>query len=268
MKPNFTLNYGVRWEVLLPFYPLTGNRSMSTIDGRLRPVGLRRRRRRTPVQHVQSGRPQQPDADPDLRRLQPGRSGLRHQVVRLRAERRRRVAAERAGRPRPQDPRRSGSGDGSRRCSRTSFNRPRMDAFTGLFNGNPGGTAPGGANRSTAAGNYPLVLPGESLAGALPRDQPPRTAGLRADADVSRSRRRSRAATTSTCSTRRSSTPYTQLLVGRPAALGGPRHGRRAALRRHRAAPSPSRGPGNASPPSVPSESGYPPPCPWPRSSP
>ena len=41
-----------------------------------------------------------------------------------------------------------------------SFNRERMDQYTGTYGANPGGTTP--ATRSAAASAFPLVLPGES----------------------------------------------------------------------------------------------------------
>ena len=41
-----------------------------------------------------------------------------------------------------------------------SFNKERVDRFLNVYNGNPGQSVP--ATRGTAAGNFPLVLPGES----------------------------------------------------------------------------------------------------------
>ena len=110
------------------------------------------------------------------------------------------------------------------------FNRPRMDAFTGLFNGNPGGTAPGGANRSTAAGAYPLVLPGESprCSSARPRGSGRRRSCRRR---ATQSRRPSRVATTSACSTQHHYALHA-VLVARLPALARQGHGGRAPLRR------------------------------------
>ena len=185
VKSNFTLNYGVRWEALLPFTPLLATRTMSDDRGPLRAVGRSAAAfGGRAVQPVQPGRVQQPGADPDLRR----RTTRASRASRRSGSTSGRTSAPRGGRTcRAACCGRSSAIPIRRRSAACSRCRSTGRAWTrsrAVINGNPGGTAPGGAKRGTAAGNYPLVLAGRVLAAALPRDVAARAAGVRADADV------------------------------------------------------------------------------------
>ena len=65
-----------------------------------------------------------------------------------------------------------------------SFNRPRMDEFTGLFGNNPGGTVAGRRESQHRGGRVPARRGRRDVADAPPRDEPARTAAVRQDADV------------------------------------------------------------------------------------
>ena len=161
MKPNFTLNYGVRWEALLPFYPLLATRSMSTMTDLCGPSGFGEGPGGRPCNMFNPGVLNNPTQIPTYVAYNPGDPGFETKWFDFGPN----VGA--SWRPNVQDGWwRTILGDPDQATLRgvfsVQFNRPRMDAFTNTFNGNPGGTAPGGATRGTAAGNYPLVLPGES----------------------------------------------------------------------------------------------------------
>jgi hypothetical protein len=162
MRPNLTLNYGVRWEVLMPFYPLINTRSMSSMTDVCGPSGNGGGEFDGRVCNLfNPGVFNNPGQVPTYVAYDPGQPGFTTKWTDFGPN----VGA--AWRPNVQDGfMRKILGDPDQATVRAvfshQFNRPRMDAFTGLFNGNPGGTPPGGANRSTAAGAYPIVPAGES----------------------------------------------------------------------------------------------------------
>ena len=57
MKPQLTVNYGLRWEVQMPFKPTTDTFSTTTLRGSLRRVRRRVRARGPAVQSVPAGQP-------------------------------------------------------------------------------------------------------------------------------------------------------------------------------------------------------------------
>jgi hypothetical protein len=161
MKPNLTLNYGVRWEVLLPFYPLINTRTMSTVEDVCGPSGLGNGVGGRTCNLFNPGVFNNPGQVPTYVAYNPGDPGFKTKWANFGPN------LGIAWRPNVQDGfLRKILGDPDQATVRgvfsTQFNRVRMDEFTGLFNGNPGGTAPGGATRSNAAGAFPLVLPGET----------------------------------------------------------------------------------------------------------
>jgi hypothetical protein len=161
MKPTFTLNYGVRWETLLPFYPLLATRAMSTIEDLCGPSGFGSGPGGRQCNMFNPGVLNNASQIPQYVPYNPGDPGFETKWFDFGPN------VGMAWRPNAQDGfLRALLGDPEQATVRgvysVQFNRPRMDAFTGTFNGNPGGTVPGGATRGTAAGNYPLVLPGES----------------------------------------------------------------------------------------------------------
>jgi hypothetical protein len=164
MKPTLTVNYGLRWELQLPFTPITSNWTMSTLDDACGPSGLAQGATLLGRQCnlYNPGVLNNPGQIPTYVLYNPGDPGYQTKYDNVGPT----VGV--AWRPNVQDGwLRRILGDPEQATVRgsfaVSFNRPRMDSFTGLFGGNPGGTVAGGANRSTAANNFPLVLPGESF---------------------------------------------------------------------------------------------------------
>jgi hypothetical protein len=159
LSPTFTLNYGVRWEVLVPFTTVTPNWTMSTIADLCGPSGTGAGPGGRECNLFKPGVFGNATQIPTYTPFTPGTPGYDMNYKNLAPN----VGA--AWRPNVQNGLlRHILGDPEQAVIRAafskSFNRPRMDEFTGLFTANPGGTAPGGANRSTAAGNFPLYAPG------------------------------------------------------------------------------------------------------------
>ena len=162
ISPTLTLNYGLRWEVLVPFTTVTPNWTMSTVADLCGPSGFGAGPGGRECNLFNPGVFNNAGNVPTYVPFTPGTPGYKMNY---------RNFAPNVGvawRPNAQNGwLRTLLGDPEQAVVRgaysVSFNRPRMDEFTGLFTGNPGGTAPGGANRSTAAGAHPLVLPGESF---------------------------------------------------------------------------------------------------------
>jgi hypothetical protein len=159
VRPNVTLNYGARWELQLPFTPVTSNWSMSTltdlcgISGVGTGVGGRQ------CNLFQPGNIAAPNVIPQYVQYNPGDPGYRTDWNNLAPN----VGI--AWRPNVQNGWLRGLlGDPDQATFRAgfsvSYNRPRMDEFTGLFGGNPGGTTP--ASRDDSGIPFPLVGPSES----------------------------------------------------------------------------------------------------------
>jgi hypothetical protein len=158
MKPTLTINYGVRWELQFPFTPITTNWSTATmadvcgVSGEGNGIGGRQCNLFAPnsfgaptqvPQYVQYD-PGAPGFDTDYNNFAPN-LGV-------------------AWRPNRQDGfLRSLLGDPDQATVRggysISFNRERMDRFTGLYGGNVGATTTA-TNRNNANGN--LIYAGES----------------------------------------------------------------------------------------------------------
>jgi hypothetical protein len=160
VSPTLTLNYGLRWEVLTPFTTITNNFTMSTVTDLCGPSGLGNGPHGRECNMFNPGVFNNAGQIPTYVPFTPGTPGYDMNYKNFAPN----VGV--AWRPNVQSSwGKKLLGDPEQAVIRAaysqSFNRPRMDEFTGLFPGNPGGTSPGGANRSTAAGNFPLVLPGE-----------------------------------------------------------------------------------------------------------
>ena len=157
VNPRMTFTYGLRWGLQLPFQALTDNWSSATMQDVCGISGLGNGPGRAGVQHLSS-----------------------RATCRARATRRSSCSTTpttRATRRSGRTSRRAWAWPGSRTsradCCGTilgdpdqatlragysvSFNRERMDRFTGIFGNNPGGTT--NANRNVDNGN--LVYPGE-----------------------------------------------------------------------------------------------------------
>jgi hypothetical protein len=148
-------------QVLLPFYPLISTRTMSTVTDLCGPSGEADRADGRTCNLFNPGVLLNPTQVPTYVAYDPGKPGFETKWADFGPN------VGFAWRPNVQGGiGRKILGDPDQATLRAvfshAFNRPRMDAFTGLFNGNPGGTAPGGANRSAAAGAYPLVPAGET----------------------------------------------------------------------------------------------------------
>jgi carboxypeptidase family protein/TonB-dependent receptor-like protein len=161
VSPTLTLNYGLRWEVLIPFTTVTPNWTMSTIKDLCGPSGTGNGPGGRECNLFNPGSFTNPTQIPTYVPFTPGTPGYQMNYKNLGPN----VGV--AWRPNVKDGWLSKFlGDPEQAVIRgsfsVSFNRPRMDEFTGLFTANPGGTTPGGANRSTAAGAFPIVPTGES----------------------------------------------------------------------------------------------------------
>jgi len=160
-SPTLTLNYGVRWEAQLPFQPITANWAMSTMTDLCGPSGTGSGPGGRQCNLFQPGAFGNPGQVPTYVPYTPGNPGYNTSYTNFAPN------AGVAWRPNVRDGWMSKIlGDPEQAVVRgtfsVSFNRPRMDEFTGLFGNNPGGTVAGGANRSTAAGAFPIVGAGES----------------------------------------------------------------------------------------------------------
>ena len=161
ISPTLTLNAGVRWQVILPFTPITSNWTASTLTDLCGPSGAGLAFGGRQCNLFSPGVFNNPGQVPTYVAYNPGDPGFDTKWDNFGPN----IGA--AWRPNVQEGwLRKVLGDPEQAVVRASFavafNRPRMDAFTGLFGGNPGGTSPGGATRSTAASAFPIVPAGES----------------------------------------------------------------------------------------------------------
>jgi Carboxypeptidase regulatory-like domain/TonB dependent receptor-like, beta-barrel len=161
VSPTLTLNYGVRWEAQLPFQPITSNWSMSTLTDLCGPSGTGNGPGGRDCNLFNPGVFGNPTQVPTYVPYSPGNPGYNTSYTNFAPN----VGA--AWRPNVRDGWLNKLlGDPEQAVLRgtfsVSFNRPRMDEFTSLFGNNPGGTVAGGANRSTAAGAFPIVGAGET----------------------------------------------------------------------------------------------------------
>jgi hypothetical protein len=162
VRSNLTLNYGVRWEHLRPPYPLLATRTTSTLEDICGTSGFGEGPGGRPCNMFNPGVFNNPTIVSQYDLYNPGDPGFDVKYFDFGPN----IGA--AWRPSAQDGfLRKILGDPDQATIRgvfsMTFNRPRMDAYTGVFGGNPGTTAPGGANRGTGATGYPLYLPGEPI---------------------------------------------------------------------------------------------------------
>jgi hypothetical protein len=155
MTPTLTLNYGVRWDLQFPFSPITGNFTMSTLTDLCGPSGLGNGPGDRQCNLFAPNVFNNPGQVPTYVAYSPGDPGYNTRYTDFGPN----IGV--AWRPNVQGGwLRTLLGDPEQATVRggfsVSFNRPRMDAFTGLFGANPGGTSPGGATRGLAAGNFSL----------------------------------------------------------------------------------------------------------------
>jgi hypothetical protein len=162
MQPNFTLNYGVRWEALFPFTTITDNYTVSGMTDLCGPSGLGNGVGDRQCNLFNPGVLNNPGQVPTYVPYTADAAGLHTSWFDFGPN----VGA--AWRPNVQDGwLRSVLGDPDQATVRgvfaMQFNRPRIDAFENRYGANPGLNAPGGATRGNGAGQYPLVLPGETF---------------------------------------------------------------------------------------------------------
>jgi hypothetical protein len=157
VKPTITLNYGVRWEVALPFKPQTNTFSTATLADLCGISGIGSGPDGRQCNLFKPGTLDGGNIVPQYTLYDPNSPGYNTQWANFAPN----VGV--AWRPNV----REGwlahvLGDPEQATVRAgyavSFNRERMDRFTGIFGANPGGTT--GANRTVGNGN--LVYPGES----------------------------------------------------------------------------------------------------------
>ena len=170
---DLTLNYGLRWEVQLPFTPVTDTYSIVDARRPLRHLGHRDGVGGRQCNLFQPGNLAGGGVVRSYTPFDAGDARLQHRLEQLRAERRRRVAAERAGRLAARAARRSGAGDAARRL--LAELQPRAHGSVHRASTATTRAARRSANRNVDNGN--LVLPGRDLAAAAARPEPPRPAG-------------------------------------------------------------------------------------------
>jgi hypothetical protein len=157
LTPTFTLNAGARYEVMLPFTPLTGNFTTATLADLCGVSGVGSGPGGRQCNLFQPGNLAGADVTPQFVAYEVGRAGFETDWNNIAPN----IGA--AWRPNVQDGwLRALLGDPEQATLRAgyavAFNRERMDRFTNLFGGNPGDTTP--ATRNVNNGN--LVSAGES----------------------------------------------------------------------------------------------------------
>jgi hypothetical protein len=153
VTPTLTLNAGLRWDVQLPFVPVTQTYSTIHAGGPVRHLGHRFRSRRPRLQLFQPGNvggKAQPQYYPFTCRHQ----GLQHNYDEHRLQRRLRVASERAGAASSARSSAAPIRPRIRAGYSMTYNVERFDRFTGIAGANPGGTT------SPATRNATTLLPG------------------------------------------------------------------------------------------------------------
>jgi hypothetical protein len=159
VKPNLTLNYGLRYELQMPFKTASATYSMSFLEDLCGPSGLADGPFGRQCNLFKPNVLLNPGQIPTYVAYDPGNAGFETDKNNFAP------TVGIAWRPNVQDGfGRTILGDPDLATitagySRT-FNRERFDRFTGTFGANPGAEQP--ATRSYNAGQYPLVLPGES----------------------------------------------------------------------------------------------------------
>jgi hypothetical protein len=161
LTPTLTINAGVRWDLQLPFSPITSNFTMSTLEDLCGPSGFGNGPGGRACNMFNPNSFNNPGQIPTYVAYNPGDPGYNTRYTDFGPN----VGV--AWRPNVQDGLlRKILGDPEQATLRggfsMTFNRPRMDAFTGLFGANPGATAPGGATRGLAAGNFSLYEGGST----------------------------------------------------------------------------------------------------------
>jgi hypothetical protein len=163
LRSNLTINAGVRWEVLFPPYPLLATRTTSTFEDICGESGFGSGPGGRACNMFNPGVFNNPGHVSQYDLYDPGSPGFETKYFDFGPN----IGA--AWRPNVQDGFwRKILGDPDQATVRAvfsmTFNRPRMDAYTGVFGGNPGATPAGGANRSTSAtAAGPLYYPGEPI---------------------------------------------------------------------------------------------------------
>jgi len=157
MSPSLTLNYGLRWEVALPFAPITKTYSTSTLADLCGISGIGSGPEGRQCNLFQPGNLAGGTIVPQYTLYDPANPGYKTHWANF--------APNVGGAWRPNVQHgwlRRVLGDPEQATVRAgfsvSFNRERMDRFTGIFGNNPGGTV--SANRNVTNGN--LVYPGET----------------------------------------------------------------------------------------------------------
>jgi hypothetical protein len=156
-SPKLTLNYGVRWEVALPYAPITNTFSTATLADLCGVSGVGSGPDGRQCNLFKPGTLDGAGIVPSYKLYDPNNPGYNTQWANFAPN------LGVAWLPNVQDGfLRTLLGDPETATVRAgysvSFNRERMDRFTGIFGSNPGGTT--AANRTVGNGN--LVYPGES----------------------------------------------------------------------------------------------------------
>ena len=161
MTPTVTLNAGARWEVVFPFQAITNTWSQTTVADVCGPSGTGSGPDgRTLCNMFRPGTlPEGAIQTPTYTLYDAGTPGYKTDYTSVSPN----VGI--AWRPNVQSGfLRSILGDPEQATVRAgysmAFNRERIDRFTGVYNGNPGGTT--SATRQAGSTSLPLVLPGET----------------------------------------------------------------------------------------------------------
>ena len=159
MTPTFTLNYGLRWDIQLPFSPLSNTWSTTTLADLCGASGIGSGPGGRACNLFKPGQmPAGANFLPTYQKFQPGSADYDTDWNNIGPN------VGFAWRPNMQQGwLRSLLGDPDQATIRAGYSMTygfeRMDRFTGLYDDNPGGTTP--ANRNYTTG-FPLVQPGET----------------------------------------------------------------------------------------------------------
>lgn len=156
ITPAFTLNYGLRWEVALPFAPLTATYSTATLADLCGVSGIGSGPEGRQCNLFKPGTLDGQGVVPQYTVFDPDSPGYNTQWANFAPN------VGMAWRPNVENGwLRKVLGDPEQATVRAgfsvSYNRERMDRFTGIFGANPGGTV----SSTRSAGNGNLVYPGE-----------------------------------------------------------------------------------------------------------
>ncbi len=168
LTPTFTLNYGLRWDLQMPFSPLNNTWSTTTLDSLCGASGIGSGPGGRQCNMFKPGQmPAGANFIPTYQAFEPGDGGYNTDWNNLAPN------VGFAWRPNVQDGwLKAILGDPEQATFRAGYGMTygfeRMDRFTGLYGANPGGTTVASRNYGTG---FPLLQPGQTVGPVLFRDR-------------------------------------------------------------------------------------------------